>query len=281
VSTAEPSVYLAFCAIYRDEAPYLAEWVEFHKLVGVERLLLYNNLSTDNHLEVLAPYIEEGSVVVHDWPGDAPDIPAQAKCYTHCAEQYRDDFRWFGFVDLDEFLFSPTGRPIPEVLKEFEYAPCVFINDIEFGSSGHKTKPPGLVIESYTRRTDDPSLNGCMKKILDPKRVIKAGIHTSQYTEGTAVNENHEPVTGRNEGKVTISKLRFNHYYTKSEEEARVKAYRLRPSDAKEHVWLQRDLPGMLAMRDQVTDTEILSYVAALREALERRRSGAGVEAAS
>lgn len=30
------SVYLAVCAIFRDEAPYLAEWIEFHRLVGVE-----------------------------------------------------------------------------------------------------------------------------------------------------------------------------------------------------------------------------------------------------
>ena len=37
------------------------EWVEFHRLVGVERFFLYNNFSEDNHMEVLAPYIEEGS----------------------------------------------------------------------------------------------------------------------------------------------------------------------------------------------------------------------------
>ena len=27
-----PDHYLAACAIYRDEAPYLAEWIEFHRL---------------------------------------------------------------------------------------------------------------------------------------------------------------------------------------------------------------------------------------------------------
>ena len=60
--------YLSICAIYRDEAPYLREWIEFHRLVGVERFFLYNNGSEDDHLEVLAPYVEDGIVVLHDWP---------------------------------------------------------------------------------------------------------------------------------------------------------------------------------------------------------------------
>ena len=46
--------YLSICAVYRDEAPYLREWVEFHRLVGVERFFLYNNDSVDEHREVLA-----------------------------------------------------------------------------------------------------------------------------------------------------------------------------------------------------------------------------------
>ena len=39
-----------------------AEWIEFHRLVGVERFFLYDNGSTDDHREVLAPYVEEGIV---------------------------------------------------------------------------------------------------------------------------------------------------------------------------------------------------------------------------
>ena len=49
--------YLAACTIYRDDAAYLAEWIEFHRLMGVERFFLYDNGSTDDHREVLAPYL--------------------------------------------------------------------------------------------------------------------------------------------------------------------------------------------------------------------------------
>ena len=33
---------LAACAIYRDEADYLAEWIEFHRLCGFELFFLYD-----------------------------------------------------------------------------------------------------------------------------------------------------------------------------------------------------------------------------------------------
>ena len=38
--------YLAASTIYRDDAEYLPEWIEFHRLVGVERFFLYDNGST-------------------------------------------------------------------------------------------------------------------------------------------------------------------------------------------------------------------------------------------
>ena len=41
--------YLAACTIYRDAAEYLPEWIEFHRLMGVERFFLYDNGSADDH----------------------------------------------------------------------------------------------------------------------------------------------------------------------------------------------------------------------------------------
>jgi hypothetical protein len=263
-----PPVYLSICAIYRDEAPYLAEWVEFHRLVGVERIFLFNNLSSDNHREVLAPYEAEGLVVVEDWPGDEPDVPAQAKCNFHCVERHRDETRWIAFIDLDEFLFSPTGRPVPELLPEYEYASALWISRAEFGASGHRTKPDGLLIENYTRREDGATMN--MKRIANPERIIAPGIHPTTYSEGPFVDTEHEPVH-KPVGPPRLDKLRLNHYFTKSEEEARVKADRLRPSDAKPHVALQRNLAGVLAQLDRVTDTTIQMYLPALRDALAAR----------
>lgn len=47
---------------------YLNEWILFHLLQGVERFYLYNNLSEDGYMMVLKKYIEEGVVILIDWP---------------------------------------------------------------------------------------------------------------------------------------------------------------------------------------------------------------------
>ena len=39
--------YLSIWALYQDEAPYMREWIEFHRLMGVEHFFLYDHDSAD------------------------------------------------------------------------------------------------------------------------------------------------------------------------------------------------------------------------------------------
>ena len=56
---------LSICAIFRDQAPYLAEWIEYHLLLGIEHFYLYDHQSIDAPINQLAPYIERGIVDLH------------------------------------------------------------------------------------------------------------------------------------------------------------------------------------------------------------------------
>ena len=58
---------VAICAIFKNEALYLKEWIEYHKIVGVEHFYLYNNNSEDNYEAILAPYIQDGTVTLTQW----------------------------------------------------------------------------------------------------------------------------------------------------------------------------------------------------------------------
>ena len=256
------AAYLSVCAIYKDEAPYLAEWVEFHRLVGVEQFFLYDNRSSDNHREVLAPQIEEGVVTIRDWP----QHPGQMPAYRHCLEMHRGDSRWIAFIDVDEFMFSPTGDPVAELLTEYEPWPGVAINRPVFGPSGHSTKPPGLVIESYVWRT--PAGN-TLKSVVDPKRVFECDTpHTFTYADGALpVDENKQPVEGVRTETVSISRLRVNHYLTKSEQEWRTKYSRPRADTGE-----MRKVTGLgpRTYRGNVYDDAITTYVPTLHERLER-----------
>ena len=79
-----PDSYLAVCAIYRDEAPFLREWIEFHRLVGVDRFFLYDNGSVDDGRSVLAPYEDEGLVVRQEWLR----FPGWRSAYSDCLSEY-------------------------------------------------------------------------------------------------------------------------------------------------------------------------------------------------
>ena len=60
--------YLSACAIFRNEAPYLEEWLVFHLGIGVEHFYLYENRSTDDFRGVLAPFVERRQVTLVNWP---------------------------------------------------------------------------------------------------------------------------------------------------------------------------------------------------------------------
>jgi hypothetical protein len=263
--------YLAVCAIYRDAAHELAEWLEFHRLVGVEHFFLYDNFSQDDHREVLAPYMEEGIVEVRGWPVN-DGLYGQIAAYDDCLRWHRYDARWIAFFDLDEFLFSPTGRPLPEVLTDYEPWPAVAVNWVMFGTGGLRTRPPGLVIENY-RRTVESVGSHPIKSIVDPRRTVRCiGSHHFEYAHLGAVDENWFPVDAPSTRVRSLERLRVNHYHWKSWEEYVGKIARKRAM-GRHHRRLptEDDFQDLQRKEEQAgrTDETILSYLPALRRALD------------
>jgi hypothetical protein len=271
--------YLSACLLYRDEAPYLREWIEFHRLVGFERFFLYDQESIDDHQSVLAPYLEDGTVVLHTLPFPKGDpLWVQRGCYVQCLEEHREDARWIAFIDIDEFVFSPTYRPVSELLPEYEHWPGVGINWAMFGSSGHLTKPPGLVVENYLYRTDNPDQNRHIKSIVDPTRALSCpSAHFFTYSSGFAVDENKKRLADDHFSEsVSFERLRINHYYMKSHEEAarrfdlptprrlQPRMFPLRPA---------RFLQRLDRRLNKVRDETILPYLPSLREAIAAREA--------
>ena len=92
---------LAVVAIFKDEGRYLKEWLDYHLLAGVDHFYLYNNYSSDDYKEILAPYVEKNLVTLTEWPGKFMMYPA----YEDAIEKFRFDCRYMAFIDLDEFIF--------------------------------------------------------------------------------------------------------------------------------------------------------------------------------
>jgi hypothetical protein len=274
--------YLSICAVYRDEGPYLREWIEFHRLVGVERFYLYDNRSSDDHRAVLAPYVEAGVVVPHDWPAILPPHvvvgeAAQCAVYQDCILRHGSESRWIAFLDLDEFLFSPTGAALPELLREYEQWPGVGINWAQFGTSGHDSMPDGLVTENYVRRAEARGYNRPIKCVVDPSRVRNfclAHFFMFNGEPGVVVDENHQPVTASPGSplsmtdEVSFEKLRVNHYATKSAAEYREKLARVRVDNGQPRDLTEGQVKRLLEATDAVEDRTIQMYLPQLRDAL-------------
>jgi hypothetical protein len=102
---------LGVCAIFKNEAPFLDEWLTVHNALGVGHFYLYNNQSTDSYRTILEPWIRRGVVTLIDWSDSGGiGITGQVNAYNHCIRRFRMHARWIAFIDTDEFLFSPeTG----------------------------------------------------------------------------------------------------------------------------------------------------------------------------
>lgn len=271
-----PAVGVAVCAIFRNEARYLPEWVTFHRLQGVERFYLYENRSTDDWRTELAPELDGGVVEVTDWPRE----PGQWSAYNNCLERHRRDTRWIAFIDVDEFLFSPSGRPLPEVLQTFNCEPGVVVNRRFYGTNGHRTPPDGLVIENYLLRArDDHPANVLVKSIVYPRFAVE--VVSSHYfrLRGNPVDERRRTALHMTREPATTELLRINHYYAKSDQEFARKAALPRPDPVlrladPETPTVDPDRWGIPP--DDVRDELILQFRDQLRAALDARRARFG-----
>ena len=225
-------VFLAIACVAKNEGPYLKEWLEYHKLVGVERFYFYDNESEDGTRKILEPYINDGTVVYHYLPnhpitGKLPQVEAN----NDAIFKYRDKAKWMAIIDLDEFIVPVEKNTILEFLADYEGHPAVAINWICFDSNGHEKKPidhGGLVTANYTRVCKDHNISKghnmgsdrLCKCIVDPKRVVRYYIHYGRYyNNDTEVTEDFKTAPNGVTKSHSSKKIRINHYISKSREE--------------------------------------------------------------
>jgi len=163
---------LSICAIFQDEAPYLKEWIEYHRLVGVKHFYMYNNDSHDDWINILTPYIDEGIVDVFYWPEKYADPFLGYKCpataYQDCIDRFRNHTKWFAFIDVSDFIVPLEHKKITSELKHIDYG--IRLNVKNFGTS-YIPKIKGLMIENLTWRA---SMNNAMN--TDFKSLIRSEI---------------------------------------------------------------------------------------------------------
>ena len=257
---------LSFVAIVKNEGPYIKEWIEYHKIVGVTKFYIYDNDSKDNISEILKPYIKSGEVTYTYFPGH----PVQIKAYNDCVQKYKNQTQYMGFIDIDEFVVpiqkNNLIEPIEELMNAKKNIAGVGINWLIYGSNGFQSKPRGLVIENYRKRSN---FDQHIKTICDPRKIKEVvSPHSASFIRPFyAVNENGKKIKKGSpfNRKCRYKKLRINHYHTKSLEEYKAKIKRGRATTNE-----TRDLTMFyhVFMNSKVYDYNLEKYVPQLKKIL-------------
>jgi hypothetical protein len=219
-------VPLVICSVFKNEARYMREWLEFHILVGVEKFFMYNNCSTDDYMSVLKPYIDAGIVVLTEWPLTSPsqmsayeDFILMVHGYNVWQKPMIPRKTWCAFIDLDEFLYSPSHPSLPFLLSNIPHACSMGVNWRCFGSGNQDSYDSRPVIERFNMRPEVYKPNDHIKSIvrLDQRVYLGQDPHYFNCEFGT-FSENGAIVpdafTPHSSNTFCI-----NHYVTKSKEE--------------------------------------------------------------
>lgn len=224
---------VAIVAIVKNEEAYIAEWAGFHLRTGVRMFYIYDNGSTDTTVATLRQSLPAENLLVIPWNQQIHGTTSglilhnQVLAYAHAVANFGSDYRWMAFIDVDEFLVPKQASSLPEALTSLENHDNISLPWHMYGTSGHKTKPRGGVLENYVQRHRDPmsTLKGMcnFKCIVDPCRLTSLRVHS--------MSTNNQWITANDIGKVTEIKhrhnrefyssenIQLNHYYTRSEEE--------------------------------------------------------------
>lgn len=263
---------ISICAIFQNEAPYLAEWIEYHMLLGVDHFYLYNNNSDDSYKESLKYYIKNKKVTLIDWPtpkeGDWTNY--QVLAYNDCLKQFRHKTKWLAVIDIDEFIHLKLHDNLQEFLKHYEDVGGVTLNWQVFGTSWVSKIPKDqLLIDAlYLRAESDHPMNKWYKSIMRTERIHFLSVHNALYLYGYFDVSTHKIHSEQAPIETDIAVL--NHYWTRDEDfffSTKVaRRQRLGVS------YTEEQIQEIFSSFNQVPDTGIQRYSPKLKAHLDKTR---------
>lgn len=268
---------ISIVSIFRDEAKYLKEWIEFHLLIGVDHFHLVNNNSIDNYLEVLNPYISDKivslynidveitnntpsrkneEIVVHEW----------IKILNNIALNSEDD--WMIHVSTDEFMYPTTNDSIKEVLETFDNnVGEISVNWTLFGNSNTVLETDDLMIETLNKCSFfDHIDNYHVKPIFKPKALVMIpSVHYTNLKHGfIKVDATGNPNNFKTPYEVrerVFNPIHINHYRLRDLgwTNSKLKIY---------EIWGRNDFKDLKNEYNDVENTTIHRFLPKLKEKL-------------
>lgn len=158
------------CSPVKCENLYLREWVQYHKNLGFNKIVLYdNNDENGEHLEEnIYDYIKSGFIDIYDYRGKHEITNT---IYKDCYLKYGNEYDWIFYFDIDEFFtINPNTKckTINELMFNpiYNYFDMMRINCIIFGDNNlihYESKP---VLERFIYPINFDHIDNALTKTI-------------------------------------------------------------------------------------------------------------------
>lgn len=202
--------------MFKNCAPFLEQWLTYHRHIGVEHFYLYDNAS-DDYEEVKQICDRCTDVTLIRWPyayktpGRSNSLSGQTAEQNTSLYKY-SNHKWMLMTDLDEYVYSETSSLLTILQKYNDQRndicgltiPCQW-----FGCGQEACYDTDFIHKLVWRKENaNKPKPGCSpKQIVIPKNVEIFSVHRC--------------IKGKREIEMDASVLRFNHYFTLTNSKSR------------------------------------------------------------
>lgn len=257
--------------MFRNEAFFLKEWIDYHLMIGVEHFYMYNDSSTDNWEEIMKPYIDKGIVEVFPWFIAERNMiwTMQLLAFQEIGKKYGKDTEWLTFIDIDEFILPIKNKSLLECLEtHFTGSSAVYMSWLNFGTSSINIEPYDTILDKLKMSADKlHSRNASGKTIFktacasDQNYKYMWSPHFIPLDDGIYFNgDGHGPIPFNEQnsdilldGKHHGSLIRINHYCHRDENYFANVRY---PRDGNKELTMEH-----YESFNKVINTEIIDYI--------------------
>ncbi|CAM5221105.1 glycosyltransferase family 2 protein [Alishewanella longhuensis] len=113
-------IKIAVAAIFKNERPYVLEWVAYHRLMGADQIIIADNFSDDGTSQLLEALHLAGIIIRIPYPRVGEEGP-QAGAYNTVLRDFGSRFDLIAFIDADEFIVgaNPDINPFEQLRNVF------------------------------------------------------------------------------------------------------------------------------------------------------------------
>lgn len=206
--------------MFKNEAPYLEEWIEHYLKRNTDHFYFINDQSDDKYQHILNKY--KKYITVFNVDEDLFFTGRQMYFYNKFFKGILKDTEWIGVFDIDEYVWSPHSCDFKKCLNflKINHIDYYRIPMILFGSNKYRNQPQEIV-NSFTRRVNfDKDYLKFIHKWWQYKNIARADKITNFRIHDFDTVQPCKKIS-QNNLNINANLFRLNHYRLQSEEKWR------------------------------------------------------------